>query len=77
MVFKEVVHISIAEPWALPAGHWGGGGGNTPRIQEWKSTKNRRLEGPIPYVLLELLLNEKLKFILTEYTKIHHSEIKH
>jgi len=32
----------------------------TPTIQEWQSTKNRRLEGPIPHVPLELLLNEKL-----------------
>jgi len=50
---------------------------STPRIQDWHSTKNRRLEGPIPYVLLELLLNEKkFKFIASECTKIHHLVIK-
>jgi len=39
-----------------------GGGAIAPRIQDWQSTKNRRLEDPIPYVpvLLERLLNEKL-----------------
>ena len=36
------------------------GGAVAPRIQDWQSTKNRRLAGPIPYVLLELLHNEKL-----------------
>jgi len=35
-------------------GNWG-----PPRIQDWQSTKNRRLEDPIPYVLLQLLLNEQ------------------
>ena len=34
---------------------------NSPRIQDWQSTKNQGLEGPTPYVLLELLFNEKLR----------------
>ena len=29
------------------------------KIQNWQSIKKRRLQGLIPYVLLELLLNEK------------------
>jgi len=45
-------------PIGVARGYWGA---ITPsRIQDWQSTKNRRLEGPIPYVLLELLLNKKL-----------------
>jgi len=47
-------HIGVAR------GAEGALGAIAPRIQDWQSTKTRRLEGPIPYVLLELLFNEKL-----------------
>jgi len=37
----------------------GGTGGSPPRIQDWQSTKNRRLEGPISYVLFTAFALQK------------------
>jgi len=46
-------------------------GASPPRIQDWQSTKNRRLEGPIPCVLIfNLSRQNKPKFtILRSKTK--------